>query len=64
MDLIEQIENWGRALKVEELAHLLQISEKTIYRYISARKLPAFRQGGIMRLEAHRTAEWVRSRLS
>lgn len=46
MGIIETAENFGRALKVEELAQLTAISSKTLYRMIAARKPPAFRIGG------------------
>jgi excisionase family DNA binding protein len=64
MGIIETIENYGRALKVEELAQLTAISSKTLYRMIAAKKLPAFRIGGCVRLEPKATADWLRSRLS
>ena len=64
MGIIETIENFGRALKVEELAELTAISSKTLYRMIEARKLPAFRIGGCVRLEPTTTANWLRSRLA
>jgi excisionase family DNA binding protein len=64
MEIIETIENFGRALKVEELAELTAISSKTLYRMIAARKLPTFRIGGCVRLEPTTTAKWLRSRLA
>lgn len=64
MGIIETVENYGRALKVEELAQLTAISSKTLYRMIAAKKLPAFRIGGCVRLEPKETADWLRSRLS
>ena len=64
MGIIEAVENYGRALKVEELAQLTAISSKTLYRMIAAKKLPAFRIGGCVRLEPTATANWLRSRLA
>jgi excisionase family DNA binding protein len=64
MDLIDTVENWGRLLLVEELAGLTSISSKTLYRYITQRKLPAIRIGGCVRLNPATTAEWLRSRQS
>ncbi|MBZ5671336.1 MAG: helix-turn-helix domain-containing protein [Acidobacteriia bacterium] len=64
MGIIETVENFGRALKVEELAQLTAISSKTLYRMIAVRKLPAFRIGGCVRLEPKTTANWLRSRLA
>ena len=63
MDIIETIGGYARALKVEELAELTQISAKTLYRQIRAGKLPAYRIGSQVRLDPEKTAEWLRSRL-
>jgi excisionase family DNA binding protein len=64
MGIIETVENFGRTLKVDELAQLTAISSKTLYRMIAARRLPAFRIGGSVRLEPKSTANWLRSRLA
>jgi excisionase family DNA binding protein len=64
MGIIETVEDFGRALKVDELAQLTAISSKTLYRMISARKLSAFRIGGCVRLEPKTTANWLLSRLA
>jgi excisionase family DNA binding protein len=64
MDIIETIENFDHALKVEELANLVNISTKTLYRLIRAGKLPTFRIGGQVRLNPSITASWLRSRLA
>jgi excisionase family DNA binding protein len=63
MDLIEVIASYGRALSVDELADLIHISAKTLYRHIRAKKLPAYHIGGQVRLDPRRTAEWLRTRL-
>jgi excisionase family DNA binding protein len=62
MDTIEQIEGWGKLLTVEELGQLTSISDKTLYRLIKKRKLPAIRIGGCIRLSPKTTADWLRSR--
>ncbi len=59
---IEIVANWGRALKVSELAKILSMSRKTIYKLISDGKLPVFRVGDSIRLDPVYTAEWLRSR--
>jgi len=63
MGIIEIIENYGRALKVEDLAEVTQVSSKTLYRHIRAGKLLAYRIGGQLRLDPKKTAEWLRARL-
>jgi excisionase family DNA binding protein len=64
MDIILQIESWGRCLTVEELADVIALSPKTLYRMIKAKKLPAIHMGGQIRLNPQSTADWLRSRLS
>jgi excisionase family DNA binding protein len=62
MDVIEQIEGWGRLMSVEELAVLIQCSEKTLYRYVKQRKLPSIRIGTHIRFNPKATAKWLRDR--
>lgn len=62
MTLADQIENYGRALRVDEFAKLVNVSEKTLRRMIKARKLPTIRIGAQVRLDPARMAEWLRAR--
>jgi len=61
--LADMIENYQRALTVEEFAELVRISEKTVRRQIRAGKIPAYRIGTLVRLDPAQTAEWMRERL-
>ena len=62
MNIIETIENRETALTVDELGTLLNSSPKTLYKAISAGRLPAYRIGGSIRLDPHDVAEWLRDR--
>jgi len=62
MDIIETIDNFSRALTVEELAGIVAVSEKTLYRHIRAGKLKAIKIGGQLRLNPKTTADWLRQR--
>ncbi|PSH02564.1 MAG: hypothetical protein CXZ00_16815 [Acidobacteria bacterium] len=62
MNLIETVENWGKALRVEELAGLLSHSPKTLYKHIKAGSLPAYRIGGSILLDPSEVANWLRQR--
>ena len=53
-------ERAGRAMTVEELADLLALDKKTIYRRIRQRQIPAFRIGTAVRCDPRRIAEWLR----
>jgi len=62
MDTIEQIESLTGLLTVEELGTATSTSEKTLYRLIKRRKLPAIRIGGSIRPNPKTTADWSRLR--
>jgi len=49
-------------LSVRELAPLLEVSEKTIYRWIRDRKIPAFRVGDLYRFDRAEIVEWAQTR--
>jgi len=46
-------------LKMKDVADLLQVSEKTIYRWISERKIPAYRINHQYRFSKSEINEWV-----
>jgi len=61
MDLVETVENWPTALTVEQLAELMAVSPKTIYKAIRKGKLRAARLGSLLRLNPQTTADWLRT---
>jgi len=64
MTIIETLENTATLLTVEELSKLLALSPKTLYKAISAGRLPAYHIGGAKRLEPSEVAEWLHNRHS
>jgi len=62
MGIIDQIEQREGAMTVEELALILNCSNKTLYRTIKKGKLPSIRIGSLIRLCPQTVAEWLRSR--
>ena len=46
-------------LTVKDVAGLLNISEKTVYRWIDERKLPGYRLSGQYRFNRAELLEWV-----
>jgi excisionase family DNA binding protein len=62
MTLIEILESRGEALNVHQVAELLGVSEKKVYRLAAAGVLPAFRVGKSIRFDAQDVADWLRQR--
>jgi len=62
MTILEQIEQRSSALKVNELAEMLQVTPQHIYRLASAGLIPCFRIEGAIRLDPQEVAGWLRSR--
>lgn len=63
MDVISRIEAWGTLMSVDEVATVVGISPKTIYRYIQRKKIKAVHlPGGDLRLNPIVVADWLRER--
>jgi excisionase family DNA binding protein len=60
MNLADEVEQHRGALTVPELARLLSLSEKLIYRLVRQGRLPAVRIGTSVRLDPAVTAAWIR----
>jgi excisionase family DNA binding protein len=62
MDTLLAIENWPeRFMTVEQLAEILVVSTKTVYRYIRAKKLRSIKIGNSHRLNPQTVADWLKS---
>jgi excisionase family DNA binding protein len=61
MSIADRIENIGRALTAKELAHLLSVSEVTIFKQAAAGRIPSFRIGTCVRFDPRAVANWLRS---
>jgi len=62
MTILEQIEQRSSALKVNELAEMLQVTPQHIYRMASSGLIPCFRIEGAIRLDPKEIANWLRSK--
>lgn len=62
MTLIEQIENRSSALKVREVAKLLEVTPQHIYALVAEGSIPSFRIGGSIRFDPHDFAAWLKTK--
>ena len=62
MSLIETIENRTTALTIDDLAAMVGVSPKTLYKAVKQGRLPALRVLGSIRLDPHDVADWLRKR--
>jgi excisionase family DNA binding protein len=60
--LADSVLNHGKALKVAELAFVLAISIKTIYKMVEAGRVPYIRVFGSIRFDPATTAAWIQSK--
>lgn len=56
------IESKESALTIEELATMVGVSPKTLYKAVKTGRLPAYRIGGSIRLDPEDIADWLRKR--
>jgi excisionase family DNA binding protein len=65
--ITKKIASEGRhkgALTAKELAGLLSISTKTLYKMIKQNRIPCMRIGDLVRFDRQITSEWIRARWS
>ena len=62
LDLASRIEAKSSAWTVEDLADLLEVSPKTLYKLASSGRISVIRIGGMLRFDPVLTANWIRSR--
>ncbi len=60
LNLIEELEARSGAIKVSDLAAILGVDDKHIYRMAARGQLPSFRVGGAVRFDPHEVANWLR----
>jgi hypothetical protein len=61
-DLASRIEARKSAWTAENLALLLEMSPKTLYKMAKSERIPAVRIDGMIRFDPALTAEWLRAR--
>ncbi len=61
--LVENLEKRQRALKVSEVADLLQVSPMTIYRAAKDGSLPSFKVGSSLRFDPRAIIAWLKRQM-
>ena len=54
----QMLASFGRTLTTNELANILHVSKRTIYRRIKANVIPSRRSGGQLRFDPGKVAAW------
>ena len=49
----------GEILTLRQVAEFLKVTDRTIYRLAAAKKIPAFKVGGIWRFSKAEITEWI-----
>lgn len=49
----------GEILTLKQVAEFLKVTERTIYRLATAKKIPAFKVGGTWRFSKAEITEWI-----
>ena len=62
LNLIEELEARSGGIKVSDLAAILGVDDKHIYRMAARGQLPSFRVGGAVRFDPQEVAKWLRSK--
>jgi excisionase family DNA binding protein len=62
MTIIQQVEGKSSALKVREVAKLLDVTPQHIYGLAARGLIPCFRIGGAIRFDPHEFAAWLKKK--
>ena len=63
MTLIEQLRSKRKALTVEDLADLLCIGVRTLYKEVEDSRIPFFRVRSSIRFDPHQIADWLEMKM-
>ena len=61
-NLIEELESRRGGIKVADLANILGVDDKHIYRMAARGQLPSFHVGGAVRFDPQEVAKWLREK--
>ena len=64
MNLVEILQEKSQALTVSELAILLRISQRQLYKLAAGNRIPSFKIGASVRFDPAAIAAWLRQRMS
>ena len=63
MSLAEQLRSKKKALTVEELADLLGVAVRTLYKEVEDDHIPFFRVRTSIRFDPHQIADWLETKM-
>jgi excisionase family DNA binding protein len=63
MTLVEQLRTRTKALTVEELADVLGVAVRTLYKEVEDGHIPFFRVRTSIRFDAQQVADWLESKM-
>jgi excisionase family DNA binding protein len=63
MSLAEQLRSKKKALTVEELADLLGVAVRTLYKEVEDDRIPFFRVRTSIRFDPHQIADWLEMKM-
>jgi excisionase family DNA binding protein len=63
MTLVEQLRARTRALTVEDLADLLGVAVRTLYKEVEDGRIPYFRVRTAIRFDGQQVADWLESKM-
>jgi excisionase family DNA binding protein len=63
MTLVEQLRSKKKALTVEELADILCIAIRTLYKEVEDDHIPFFRVRTSIRFDPHQVADWLEGKM-
>jgi excisionase family DNA binding protein len=63
MTLAERLRSKNKALRVEELADLLGVAIRTVYKEVEDNRIPFFRIRSSIRFDPHQVAEWLEGKM-
>jgi excisionase family DNA binding protein len=63
MNLADSLDTRTKALTVPEVAELLNISERQVYKLAASNRIPSFKIGGSVRFDPSTFAAWLRQRM-
>jgi excisionase family DNA binding protein len=63
MNLADSLDTRTNALTVSEVAELLSISQRQVYKLAASNRIPSFKIGGSVRFDPSAFAAWLRQRM-
>jgi excisionase family DNA binding protein len=64
MSLADSINGKSRAMTVNDVATLLTISERQVYKLVAERRIPYFKISGSIRFDPVAVASWLRQKMA